>query len=172
MKLPRLWRKPAPETAEPASAGPAAPVLQVVIYSSTDLPEQRRATVVFNPGDDPRTSSPCLWKWPTTTTESTLSWYDDQIEFEFVLAPILDGLDEMRGSNNAALLRLTIQTVKIRNQHAHTAGRKRLPPPPTAATMESGSGNPMWWVLWTIQPDRSRCPPIRSVKTFSFSTCI
>ena len=40
MKLPRLLRKPAPETAEPASAGPAAPVLQVVIYSNTDLPEQ------------------------------------------------------------------------------------------------------------------------------------
>jgi hypothetical protein len=40
MKLPRLRRKPAPETAEPASTGPAAPVLQVVIYSNTDLPEQ------------------------------------------------------------------------------------------------------------------------------------
>lgn len=40
MKLPRLRRKPAPETAEPASVGPAAPVLQVVIYSNTDLPEQ------------------------------------------------------------------------------------------------------------------------------------
>ena len=32
MKLPRLRRKPAPETAEPASVGPAAPVLQVVVY--------------------------------------------------------------------------------------------------------------------------------------------
>ena len=40
MKLPRLRRKLAPETAEPASVGPAAPVLQVVIYSNTDLPEQ------------------------------------------------------------------------------------------------------------------------------------
>jgi hypothetical protein len=39
MKLPRLRRKPAPETAEPAGVGPAAPVLQVVIYSNTDLPE-------------------------------------------------------------------------------------------------------------------------------------
>ena len=39
MKLPRLRRKPAPETAEPASVGPAAPVLQVVIYSNTDTPE-------------------------------------------------------------------------------------------------------------------------------------
>jgi hypothetical protein len=39
MKLPRLRRKPAPETAEPASAHPAAPVLQMVIYSNTDLPE-------------------------------------------------------------------------------------------------------------------------------------
>jgi hypothetical protein len=41
MKLPRLRRKPpSPETAEPASLGPAAPVLQVVIYPNTDLPEQ------------------------------------------------------------------------------------------------------------------------------------
>src|SRR5260370_6170170 len=40
MKLPRLRRKPAPETAEPASASPAAPVLQVLIYSNTSLPEQ------------------------------------------------------------------------------------------------------------------------------------
>jgi hypothetical protein len=44
MKLPRLRRKPAPETAEPASAGPAAPVLQVVIYSNTDLPEHEFRT--------------------------------------------------------------------------------------------------------------------------------
>jgi hypothetical protein len=40
MKLPRLQRKAAPEIAEPASVGPAAPVLQVLIYSNTDLPEQ------------------------------------------------------------------------------------------------------------------------------------
>ena len=40
MKLPRRRRKPAPETAEPASASPAAPVLQVLIFSNTDLPEQ------------------------------------------------------------------------------------------------------------------------------------
>ena len=43
MKLPRLRRKPAPETGEPASVGlavPAAPVLQIVISSGTDLPEQ------------------------------------------------------------------------------------------------------------------------------------
>src|SRR4029077_17833429 len=40
MKLPRLRRKPVPETAESASVSPAAPVLQVLIYSNTDLPEQ------------------------------------------------------------------------------------------------------------------------------------
>jgi hypothetical protein len=40
MKLPRRRRKPAPETAEPASASRAAPVLQVLIFSNTDLPEQ------------------------------------------------------------------------------------------------------------------------------------
>jgi hypothetical protein len=40
MKLPHLRRKPAPETAEPASASQAAAVLQVLIYSNTGLPEQ------------------------------------------------------------------------------------------------------------------------------------
>ena len=40
MKLPRLRRKPVLETAESASVSPAAPVLQVLIYSNTDLPEQ------------------------------------------------------------------------------------------------------------------------------------
>src|SRR6266700_935575 len=40
MKLPRLRRKTAPETAEPASASPAAPELQVLIFSNTGLPEQ------------------------------------------------------------------------------------------------------------------------------------
>ena len=40
MKLPRRRRKPASETAEPASASPATPVLQVLIFSNTDLPEQ------------------------------------------------------------------------------------------------------------------------------------
>jgi hypothetical protein len=40
MKLPRRRRKPAPETAEPASASPAAPVLQMRIFSNTDMPEQ------------------------------------------------------------------------------------------------------------------------------------
>lgn len=35
MKLPRRRRKPVPELAEPASAGP---VLQVLIYSRTGLP--------------------------------------------------------------------------------------------------------------------------------------
>jgi hypothetical protein len=40
MKLPRRRRKPAPETAEQASAAPAAPVLRLLIYSNTDLPEQ------------------------------------------------------------------------------------------------------------------------------------
>jgi hypothetical protein len=41
MKLLRLRRKPAPETTEPASASPAAgPVLHVLIYSRTGLPEQ------------------------------------------------------------------------------------------------------------------------------------
>lgn len=40
MKLPRRRRKAAPETAEPASASPAVPVLQVLIFSNTDLPEQ------------------------------------------------------------------------------------------------------------------------------------
>jgi len=40
MKLPRRQRKCAPETAEPASASPGAPVLQVLILSNTDLPEQ------------------------------------------------------------------------------------------------------------------------------------
>ncbi len=40
MKLPRLRRKPAPETAEPASASRAVPVLQVLIYSNTGLSEQ------------------------------------------------------------------------------------------------------------------------------------
>jgi hypothetical protein len=44
MKLPRLRRRPDPEpgaeTAEPASASVAVPVLQVLIYSNTSLPEQ------------------------------------------------------------------------------------------------------------------------------------
>jgi hypothetical protein len=40
MKLPRPRRSRAPETAEPASASPRAPVLQVLIFSNTDLPEQ------------------------------------------------------------------------------------------------------------------------------------
>ena len=40
MKLPRPRRSRAPETAEPASANPGAPVLQVLIFSNTDLPEQ------------------------------------------------------------------------------------------------------------------------------------
>jgi len=40
MKLPRLRRKPAPGTAEPASASRAVPVLQVLIYSNTGLSEQ------------------------------------------------------------------------------------------------------------------------------------
>ena len=40
MKLPRLRRKPVPEPAGPASASPAAgPLLQVLIYSNTGLPE-------------------------------------------------------------------------------------------------------------------------------------
>ena len=38
MKLSRRRRKPAPETAEPASAAPAAPVLQLRIFANTDLP--------------------------------------------------------------------------------------------------------------------------------------
>ncbi len=43
MKLPRLRRKPAPATTEPASVSPAdaaGPVLQVLIYASSGLPEQ------------------------------------------------------------------------------------------------------------------------------------
>jgi hypothetical protein len=41
MKLPRLRRKPAPEPAEPAGSERAgAPVLQVLIYTSTGLSEQ------------------------------------------------------------------------------------------------------------------------------------
>jgi hypothetical protein len=40
MKLPRRRAKPAPRTEEPASAAPAAPVLQLVIFSNTELPEQ------------------------------------------------------------------------------------------------------------------------------------
>jgi hypothetical protein len=40
MKLPRHPRSPAPETAKPASASPGAPVLQVLIFSNTDLSEQ------------------------------------------------------------------------------------------------------------------------------------
>jgi len=40
MKLPRPPRSPTPETAEPASANPGAPVLQVLIFSNTDLSEQ------------------------------------------------------------------------------------------------------------------------------------
>ncbi len=40
MKLPRRRRKPASETAEPASPGPAVPVLQLLIFSNTGLPEQ------------------------------------------------------------------------------------------------------------------------------------
>jgi hypothetical protein len=40
MKLPRPPRSPAPETAEPASANPGAPVLQVLIFSNTHLSEQ------------------------------------------------------------------------------------------------------------------------------------
>jgi hypothetical protein len=40
MKLPRLRRKAAPETAEPASASRAVSVLQVLIYSNTGLSEQ------------------------------------------------------------------------------------------------------------------------------------
>jgi hypothetical protein len=40
MKLSRRRRKPAPETAEPASAAPAAQVLQLRIFSNTDLPAQ------------------------------------------------------------------------------------------------------------------------------------
>lgn len=38
MKLSRRRRKPAPETTEPASAAPAAQVLQLRIFSNTDLP--------------------------------------------------------------------------------------------------------------------------------------
>lgn len=38
-KLPRRQRKPDHESAEPGAA-PAAPVLQLVIISNTDLPEQ------------------------------------------------------------------------------------------------------------------------------------
>jgi hypothetical protein len=40
MKLPRPRRSHAPETAEPASTSPGAPVLQVLIFSNTDLSEQ------------------------------------------------------------------------------------------------------------------------------------
>jgi len=40
MKLPRLRRQPAPEPAERATASPAAPALQVLIYSNTGLSEQ------------------------------------------------------------------------------------------------------------------------------------
>jgi len=40
MKLPHRRRRCAPGTAEPASASPGAPVLQVLIFSNTDLPEQ------------------------------------------------------------------------------------------------------------------------------------
>jgi hypothetical protein len=40
MKLPRLRRKADPETAEPASASRAVPVLGVLIYSNTGLSEQ------------------------------------------------------------------------------------------------------------------------------------
>ncbi len=40
MKLPLRRRKPAPEAAEPPRASPAAPVLQVLIFSNTSLPEQ------------------------------------------------------------------------------------------------------------------------------------
>jgi len=43
MKLPRRRVKPAPATAEPASAapaGPAVPALQLVIFSNTDLSPQ------------------------------------------------------------------------------------------------------------------------------------
>jgi hypothetical protein len=40
MKLPRRWRRPVPEIAEPAGASPSAPVLQVLIFSNTSLPEQ------------------------------------------------------------------------------------------------------------------------------------
>jgi hypothetical protein len=40
MKLPRRRRKHAAETAESASASPDAPVLQVLIFSNTGLPEQ------------------------------------------------------------------------------------------------------------------------------------
>ncbi len=40
MKLPLRRRKPAPEAAEPPRASPATPVLQVLIFSNTSLPEQ------------------------------------------------------------------------------------------------------------------------------------
>jgi hypothetical protein len=40
MKLPLRRRKPAPEAAEPPRASPANPVLQVLIFSNTSLPEQ------------------------------------------------------------------------------------------------------------------------------------
>jgi hypothetical protein len=40
MKLPRPRRSRAPETAEPASASPGVPALQVLIFSNTDLTEQ------------------------------------------------------------------------------------------------------------------------------------
>ena len=40
MKLPRRRRKPVPEAAEPPRASPPTPVLQVLIFSNTSLPEQ------------------------------------------------------------------------------------------------------------------------------------
>lgn len=39
MKQPRRQGKPGPETAEPASASQAAPVLNVLIFSNTGLSE-------------------------------------------------------------------------------------------------------------------------------------
>jgi len=51
MKLSRRRRKPAPETAEPASAAPAAPaapVLQLRIFSNTDLPAQERCSAPYS----------------------------------------------------------------------------------------------------------------------------
>ncbi len=40
MKLPLRRRKPAPEATEPPRTSPVTPVLQVLIFSNTSLPEQ------------------------------------------------------------------------------------------------------------------------------------
>jgi hypothetical protein len=40
MKLPNLWRKPSPGPVEPPKVSPAAPALQVMIFSNIGLPEQ------------------------------------------------------------------------------------------------------------------------------------